>query len=49
LVRATVHVEVRDLQGNVTRVDRTFATVPEGIFANGFEGGDLGAWSTSVP
>lgn len=49
LVQATVHVEVRDQQGNVTRVARTFATVSEGIFADGFESGDDTAWSSVVP
>ncbi len=46
----TFRVEVRDGQGNATRVDRKFSTVPSGlIFADGFESGGTGAWSSTVP
>jgi hypothetical protein len=34
---AHVYLEVRDVQGNVTRVDRSFRTVNEMIFEGGFE------------
>ncbi|MCG8458069.1 MAG: hypothetical protein MI919_17465, partial [Holophagales bacterium] len=45
LVEAHVRVEVFDRQGNVTRVDRRFATVTEVLFADGFESGNLSAWN----
>ncbi len=38
-----VLVEVRDNQGNITRVDRRFR-VGETLFADDFESGDLGFW-----
>jgi len=47
VIRATLHVEVKDHQGNITRVARSFATVAQGIFANGFESGDTSAWSAT--
>ena len=49
LVGAHVKVEVKDVQGNVTRVDREFSTVDSLIFADGFESGDVSAWSAAVP
>lgn len=49
LAEAHVWVEVADHQGNVTRVDRQFATLPATIFTDGFEGGSTGAWSSTVP
>ncbi len=45
----TLSVEVRDGQGNTTRVDRKFSTLPSGlIFQDGFESGGMGAWSAVV-
>ncbi|MCP3956961.1 MAG: hypothetical protein GY719_03825 [bacterium] len=44
---ADVSVEVYDLQGNVTRVKRTFSTLEVAIFSDGFESGDVAAWSSS--
>lgn len=41
-------VEVADVQGNVTRVARTFSTLGA-VFADGFESGDVAAWSSAVP
>lgn len=40
-------VEVADIQGNVTRVARTFSTLGA-LFADGFESGDVAAWSVAV-
>ncbi|MCP5115478.1 MAG: hypothetical protein GY953_32020, partial [bacterium] len=48
LPAATVRVEVADFQGNVTRVEVAFDTLPIGIFADGFESGDTGSWSSSI-
>jgi len=47
--RAEAHilVEVADVEGNVTRVDRRFATA-ETVFEDGFESGDTSAWTTTV-
>ncbi|MBZ0090220.1 MAG: hypothetical protein K8H90_07565, partial [Thermoanaerobaculia bacterium] len=40
-----LRVEVYDLQGNVTRVDRAFSTQsPATLFADGFESGDTASW-----
>lgn len=49
--RAEAHlwVEISDRQGNITRVDRRFSTLPDLIFADGFEGGDASAWSSTNP
>ena len=47
MAEAHVFVEVKDVQGNVTRVDRRFA-VGETIFSDGFESGDTSAWSATV-
>ena len=41
---ATVRVEVADVQGNVTRVERAFSTFSSLIFADGFESGDTSRW-----
>lgn len=41
-------VSVRDLQGNVTRVDRRFDTLVA-LFADDFEQGNLAAWSGEAP
>ncbi|MEM1245659.1 MAG: hypothetical protein AAGK22_04775 [Acidobacteriota bacterium] len=47
-----VFAEVEDVQGNVTRIDRRFSTVPISfggmLFFDGFEHG-LGVWSSSAP
>jgi|CXWL01.1.fsa_nt_gi hypothetical protein len=44
-----LRVAVRDGQGNVTRVDRQFSTVPLGqVFADGFEAGASSSWSLTV-
>jgi len=50
-VTAEAHfrVEVADHQGNITRVDRAFATVRWLIFADGFETGSVGEWSNAIP
>jgi hypothetical protein len=48
-VGAHLKVEVKDVQGNVTRVDREFSTVDSLIFADGFESGDVSAWSAAAP
>ncbi len=48
LAEAHLFAEVRDLQGNVVRVDRRFATT-ETVFADGFESGDTSAWSVTRP
>ncbi len=47
LASADVSVEVYDLQGNVTRVKRTFSTLEVAIFSDGFESGNVTAWSSS--
>ena len=51
VAEAHVYSEVRDLQGNATRVDRRFTTVPGGtgglVFRDGFEIG-FGVWSTAT-
>ncbi|NJL27129.1 MAG: hypothetical protein HC897_04200 [Thermoanaerobaculia bacterium] len=44
-----VRAQVADMQGNVTRVDRKFSTAALMIFADGFESGNLSAWSGAVP
>jgi len=50
-VTADAHllVEVADDQGNITRVDRAFATAQWLIFADGLETGSVGEWSNAVP
>ncbi len=48
LPAATVHVEVADVQGNVTRVERLFSTLPFAIFADGFESGDTSSWTSTT-
>ena len=40
-------VSIADMQGNITRVERTFG-VPGGVFSDGFESGSASAWSTST-
>ena len=46
--RATFTVTVRDQAGHETRVVRTYAP-PARLFADGFESGDTGNWSSAVP
>ena len=46
---AHVRVAVADMQGNITRVERRFATLARQIFTDGFESGDTTAWSASLP
>ena len=46
--RATFTVRVRDAAGHETRIVRTFAP-PARLFADGFESGDTGAWSSASP
>jgi hypothetical protein len=41
-------VEVADVEGNVTRVARTFSTLGA-LFADGFESGNVSRWSSAVP
>ncbi len=41
---AKVRLEVRDVQGNVTRVERTFSVAETAVFADAFESGDVSAW-----
>ena len=48
LGQAVVNVEVRDVQGNVTRVKRHFHTAAGLIFTDGFQSGDTSGWSSSV-
>ena len=48
LAAASVRVEVADLQGNVTRVERAFDTLQVEVFADGFESGDTSRWSSST-
>ena len=45
LEAAIVRVEVADVQGNITRVERTFSTFSSTIFADDFETGDTSRWS----
>lgn len=45
LTDAEVAAEVRDLQGNVTRVVRSFATASGLVFADGFESGSVSGWT----
>jgi len=47
LTDAELRAEVADVQGNITRVVRTFST-RETVFADGFESGDAAAWSAVV-
>jgi len=49
VVEAHLFVEVKDLQGNVTRVDRKFGNVAALGFEDGFESGDTAAWSLTRP
>lgn len=49
LLDAHLYVEVEDLQGNVTRVDRELSTIDRSIFADGYETGDTSHWSAVVP
>ena len=49
MTSANLLVSVRDVQGNVTPVDRRFATTLPASFADGFESGDTSAWSVAVP
>ncbi len=49
LSQAILRAEVRDFQGNVTRVSRNFATAVAEIFSDGFESGGTGTWSSTVP
>lgn len=46
--RATFTVRVRDAAGHETRIVRTYAP-PTRLFADGFESGDTGAWSSASP
>jgi len=48
LAEATLFAEVADQQGNVTRAARRFSTGEALIFTDGFESGDVSAWSTSA-
>ncbi len=49
LVRRHLRVSVRDVQGNVTRVDRRFSTVRTGpLFADEFEWDGTLAWSAAL-
>ena len=45
---AHIQVSVEDVQGNVTRVERGFSTLTD-LFADGFESGNVSAWSSSAP
>ncbi len=47
LAGAHLSMAVADRQGNVARLERVFSTA-EGIFADGFESGDLSAWDVAV-
>ncbi len=49
LSQATLRAEVRDVQGNITRVAQNFATAIAEIFNDGFESGGTGSWSSAVP
>jgi hypothetical protein len=50
LANRRLTVAVADGQGNVTRSEVTFSTVPgDLLFADGFESGDTSAWSLAVP
>ncbi len=49
MVEGHLFAEVADLQGNITRVNRRFATVADGLFLDGFETGDLTGWSSANP
>ncbi len=46
LAEAHVRVEVADVQGNITRIDQRFATAAGLVFSDGFEAGDVSAWTT---
>jgi len=45
---AHIRVEVKDGEGNVTRVERAFSTLTD-LFTDGFESGDPSAWTNSTP
>ncbi len=45
---AHVLSEVADAQGNITRVQTTFATQEASVFRDGFETGDVSRWSFST-
>ncbi len=49
LFKQRLDVQVADLAGNLTRVARTFSTVPETpLIVDGFESGNTLAWSTAT-
>lgn len=49
MVGKMLRAEIRDVQGNVTRVARTFSTANALLFADGFESGDTSGWGLVVP
>jgi hypothetical protein len=50
LWKRDLRISVRDVEGNITRVVRTFSTIADGtLFADGFESGSTGAWSATSP
>lgn len=47
--RRRCRTTVADHQGDITRIDHSFAPSTSLLFADGFETADLTGWSNSVP